>query len=34
MLSTSKVIKSPLLLLSEAKELYPLLYIFFKPGAL
>jgi hypothetical protein len=32
--STSKVVKSPLFLLPEAKEPYSLLYIFFKPDAL
>jgi hypothetical protein len=32
--STSMDIKSPLLSPPEAKEPYPLLYIFFKPGAL
>jgi hypothetical protein len=32
--STSKVVKLPLLPPLKAKEPYPLLYIFFKPGAL
>jgi hypothetical protein len=32
--STFKAVKSPLLPPPEAKEPYPLLYIFFKPSAL